>query len=75
MPRVNEGVSEEGACDSVTPCSLKDLLHQKHGSKPIVAVIGENHAYLLATLFATWKLGGVFTPLDYHVSRDILERT
>jgi hypothetical protein len=28
----------------------------------------------LATLFATWKLGGVFAPLDYHVPREILER-
>ena len=49
-------------------------LHQKHGPKPIVAVISENHPYVLATLFATWKLGGVFAPLDYHVPRDILER-
>jgi hypothetical protein len=32
------------------------------------------YPYVLATLFATWKLGGVFAPLDYHVPRDILER-
>jgi hypothetical protein len=55
--------------------SLALELHQKHDPKRIVAIISEHHAYLLATLFATWKLGGVFTPLDYHVPRNILERT
>ena len=25
-PRANEGAPEEGACDAVTPCSLKDLV-------------------------------------------------
>jgi hypothetical protein len=30
--------------------------------------------YVLATLFATWKLGGVFAPFDYHVPWDVLER-
>ena len=49
-------------------------LHQKYGPKPVVAVISENHPYVLAILFATWKLGGVFAPLDYHVPREILER-
>ena len=49
-------------------------LHQKYGLNPVVAVISENHPYVLATLFATWKLGGVFAPLDYHVPREILER-
>ena len=39
-------------------------LHQKHGPQPIVAFISEIHPYVLATLFATWKLGGVFAPLD-----------
>jgi hypothetical protein len=29
-----------------------------------MAVISKNHPYILATLFATWKLGGVFAPLD-----------
>ena len=49
-------------------------LHQKYGPKPVVAVISENHPYVLAILFATWKLGGVFAPLDFHVPREILER-
>ena len=49
-------------------------LHQKYGPKPVVAVISENHPYVLAILFATWKLGGVFAPVDYHVPREILER-
>ena len=47
-------------------------LHQKYGTKPVVT-ISENRPYVLAILFATWKLGGVFVPLDYHVPREILE--
>jgi acyl-CoA synthetase (AMP-forming)/AMP-acid ligase II len=43
----------------------------KYGPKPVVAIISENHPYVLAILFATWKLGGVFAPLDYQ---EILER-
>ena len=38
--------------------------HKNHGPKPIMAVISKNHPYILATLFATWKLGGIFAPLD-----------
>jgi hypothetical protein len=41
--------------------------------KPIVAVISEIYPYMTTSLFATWKLGGVFAPLDYHVPCDILE--
>jgi hypothetical protein len=29
------------------------------------------HPYILAILFATWKLGGVFAPLDHHVRLEI----
>ena len=29
--------------------------------------------YILAKLLTTWKLGGVFIPLDYHVPREILK--
>ena len=31
----------------------------------------KSHSYVLAILFATWKLGGdVFTLLDYHIPRE-----
>lgn len=65
--------STYGDLDAISTGLALDL-HQKYGPKPIVAVISENHPYVLATLFATWKLGGVFAPLDFHVPREILER-
>ncbi|KAJ3515067.1 hypothetical protein NLJ89_g1986 [Agrocybe chaxingu] len=49
-------------------------MHQKYGPKPVVAIVSENHPYVLATLLATWKLGGIVAPLDYNVPRDIMER-
>ena len=48
-------------------------LHKKYGPKLVVTIFSEIHPYVLAILFATWKLGGVFVPLDYHVPREILE--
>lgn len=41
-------------------------LYERYGSKPTVAVISENHPYMLAALLATWKLCGIFVPLDPH---------
>ena len=31
-------------------------------------------AKITSTSWATWKFGGVFTPLDYHVPREVFER-
>uniref|UniRef100_A0A8H7XR57 Uncharacterized protein n=1 Tax=Psilocybe cubensis TaxID=181762 RepID=A0A8H7XR57_PSICU len=41
-------------------------LYKRYGSKPTVAVVSENHPYILAALLATWKLNGIFVPLDPH---------
>jgi len=49
-------------------------IHKSHGLKPVVAVISENNPYILATILATWKLGGVVAPMDTNVPRDIMER-
>jgi len=49
-------------------------LHQKYGSHPVVAIVSENHPYVLATILATWKLGGIVAPLDHNVPKDIMER-
>ena len=48
-------------------------LHEKFGSKPAVAVVSENHPYVLGIILAT-KLGGIVAPLDYNVPQDIMER-
>ena len=46
---------------STTPSTgLALKLYQKNGPQPVVVVISENHPYVLAILFATWKLDGVF---------------
>jgi non-ribosomal peptide synthetase component F len=48
-------------------------MHRSYGRKPVVAIVSENHPYTLATVLATWKLGGVVAPLDSNVPRDIME--
>lgn len=49
-------------------------MHKSYGLKPVVAIVSENNPYILATIFATWKLGGVVAPMDTNVPRDIMER-
>jgi len=41
-------------------------MHNTFGLCPIVASLSPNHPYLLAIMLATWKLGGIFAPLDAH---------
>ncbi|KDR66938.1 hypothetical protein GALMADRAFT_232329 [Galerina marginata CBS 339.88] len=54
-----------GDLDSISSgIALK--LYDKYGLNPTVAVVSENHPYMLAILLATWKLGGIFAPLDPH---------
>lgn len=54
-----------GDLDSISS-GLALQLYEKYGSKPTVAVISENHPYMLAILLATWKLSGIFVPMDPH---------
>jgi acyl-coenzyme A synthetase/AMP-(fatty) acid ligase len=62
-----------GDLDSISTGIALDL-HEKYGSKPVVAIVSENHPYILATILATWKLGGIVAPLDHNVPKDIMER-
>ncbi|KDR66936.1 hypothetical protein GALMADRAFT_232327 [Galerina marginata CBS 339.88] len=62
-----------GELDTVSTGLALDM-HQKYGPKPVVAIISENHPYVLATILATWKLGGIVAPLDRNVPRDIMQR-
>ncbi|KAJ3510158.1 hypothetical protein NMY22_g16056 [Coprinellus aureogranulatus] len=47
-------------------------IRKTHGERPTVAVVCENHPYVFATFIATWKLGGILAPIDYHTPKDIL---
>ncbi|PPQ97453.1 hypothetical protein CVT26_002801 [Gymnopilus dilepis] len=49
-------------------------IHQKCGLKPVIAVISENHPFVLAILLATWKLGGIFAPFDCHSPLEMVEK-
>ncbi len=49
-------------------------MHERHGLKPVVAIVSENNPYILAAILATWKLGGIVAPMDTNVPRDIMER-
>ncbi len=44
------------------------------GSKPVVVSISENRPYVLAMVLATWKLGGIFAPLDCHAPPDMVKK-
>jgi acyl-coenzyme A synthetase/AMP-(fatty) acid ligase len=50
-------------------------MKSKYGfnSKPVVAIVSENHPYVLAIMLATWKLGNDLAPLDHNVPKDIVE--
>ena len=47
-------------------------LHERFGARITVASVHENHPYILALLLATWKLGGIFAPLDAHAPPEML---
>lgn len=49
-------------------------IQEKYGLHPTVAVISENHPYVLAILLATWKLGGIYVPLDCHAPVDMVKK-
>jgi len=48
--------------------------YRKWGLKPVVAVISENHPFILATILAIWKLGGIVAPMDCNTPHNIMER-
>ena len=48
-------------------------IKQTYGLKPTIATFSENHPYILAIMLATWKLGGVYAPLDHHAPQDLLQ--
>lgn len=49
-------------------------LKAAYGLRPIVAVVSENHPYVLAITIATWKLGGIIAPLDHHAPEYLLRQ-
>ena len=48
-------------------------LLDKFGPRPTVAIVSENTPYTLATILATWLLGGVPAPLDVHAPESLLK--
>lgn len=49
-------------------------IKETYGLKPTISIISENHPYILAVMLATWKLGGVYAPLDHHAPQEMLQR-
>ena len=41
--------------------------------KPIVSIVSDNNPYVLAVILATWLLGGVAAPLDFHAPEALLK--
>ncbi|KAF4622433.1 hypothetical protein D9613_009459 [Agrocybe pediades] len=61
------------ALDAISTSLALDL-NKRFGFKPLVAIVSENHPYVLATILAVWKLGGIVAPLDHNIPREIMER-
>lgn len=51
---------------------LAKQIGYEYGLRPTVAVISDNHPYTLALMFAVWKLGGIFAPLDPNTPESLL---
>ena len=49
-------------------------IRETYGLKPTISIVSENHPYILAVMLATWKLGGVYTPLDHHAPQELLQQ-
>uniref|UniRef100_A0A3G9K3K9 Hispidin synthase n=1 Tax=Neonothopanus nambi TaxID=71958 RepID=HIPS_NEONM len=52
--------------------ALAQHLRYTVGLSPTVAVISENHPYILALMLAVWKLGGTFAPIDVHSPAELV---
>ena len=46
---------------------------ETYGLKPTISIVSENHPYTLAVMLATWKLGGIYAPLDHHAPQELLQ--
>jgi len=57
--------------DTISTCLARGLLAM-YGERPVVAIVSENHPYVLAIILATWKAGGIAAPMDYHTPKEIL---
>lgn len=60
-----------GELDTISSALALEL-YERFGAQITVASIHENHPYILALLLATWKLGGIFAPLDAHAPPEML---
>lgn len=60
-----------GDLDNISSALALEL-HAQFGDQPTVASLHENHPFILAILLATWKLGGIFAPLDSHAPPEMV---
>ncbi|THH03281.1 hypothetical protein EW145_g6382 [Phellinidium pouzarii] len=51
---------------------LAERFRRQFGKKPTIAIVSENHPYIIAVILATWLLGGVAAPLDVHAPESLL---
>lgn len=70
----------ECAQDSITYAQLWSVvtglaaeLESQFGPRPTLAIVSENHPYIIAIIFATWSIGGIVAPLDIHASKVLME--
>ncbi|RDB30961.1 hypothetical protein Hypma_000136 [Hypsizygus marmoreus] len=57
----------------VISASVASTIGNQYGPRPTVALISENHPYVIVLLLAVWKLGGIVAPLDCHAPADLME--
>nr|WGJ61594.1 polyketide synthase 1 [Sanghuangporus sanghuang] len=52
---------------------IASKLRSSFGEKPIVSIVSDNNPYVLAVILATWLIGGVAAPLDFHAPEALLK--
>ncbi|EIN06933.1 polyketide synthetase [Punctularia strigosozonata HHB-11173 SS5] len=53
-------------------CILAEELERDYGPTPTVAILSENHPYVLAVILSVWLLGGIVAPLDHHAPDELI---
>lgn len=81
-PKSSQSPAVECASDTLTYAQLWSVsrmlveeLEMQHGNLAgaVVAVISENHPYILALMLAVWTAGGVVAVLDAHAPETLME--
>ncbi|KAF9524194.1 hypothetical protein CPB83DRAFT_898058 [Crepidotus variabilis] len=53
---------------------MANEIRERDGLHPVVASVSDNHPLALALMLATWKLNGIFAPVDPHAPPEMMSK-